>query len=170
MIAAALSLAKGVPWWAWAVVALLAWGGWQRHLARSAADTLHAAESAAAAAQIQAAEAARTETARRLTAQEEITHAATVRAQAHARAASDARAAADRVRIAAQSAAASAGAADPTSARDCQATTRAAHLLAELLGRAVDRAAVLADHADAARTAGQACERAYDSLTRDLTP
>lgn len=45
-----------------------------------------------------------------------------------------------------------------------------ARLLAELLGRAVDRAAVLADHADAARSAGQACERAYDSLAKDVTP
>jgi hypothetical protein len=37
-------------------------------------------------------------------------------------------------------------------------------VLAHVLERADQRARILAEHADAARTAGQACERAYDAL------
>lgn len=43
-------------------------------------------------------------------------------------------------------------------------------VLANVLGRADDRAGKLAEYADAARTAGQACERAYDSLTSPINP
>lgn len=163
-MSALLGLAKGVPIWAWALVAALAWGGWQRHLATSRADTLRKAEASAAAEQIQAAQAAASETARRLQAQEEVTRVAIAKAQSNARAAADARAAAERVRVAAQSLAASAASSDPAAPADCEAARSAGRLLADLLGRAVTRAAVLADHADAARTAGQACQAAYDSL------
>lgn len=38
-------------------------------------------------------------------------------------------------------------------------------MLADVLGRLDRRAGVLAEYADAARIAGQACERSYDSLT-----
>lgn len=161
---AILAMAKGVPIWAWALVAALAWGGWQRHLATSRADTLRHAEAQAAAEQIQAAQAAASETARRLQAQEEVSRAAQARAQANARAAADARAAAERVRVAAQSLAASAAAGDPAAPDQCEAARAAGRLLADLLGRAVTRAAVLADHADQARGAGQACEAAYQAL------
>jgi Flp pilus assembly protein TadB len=170
VIAALLGIARAVPWWLWAAAALLAWGGWQRHQATRAADTLRAAEAKAAAEQIKAAEAARLETERRWSAQKGIADAAHARSRVLARDAAGARADADRVRLAAQSLAASAAAGAAAAAVDCQATTGAARLLAELLGRAVDRAAVLADHADAARSAGQACERAYDSLAKDVTP
>jgi hypothetical protein len=39
------------------------------------------------------------------------------------------------------------------------------HLLADVLGRADQRAGELAAYADAARIAGLACERSYDALT-----
>lgn len=39
-------------------------------------------------------------------------------------------------------------------------------VLADVLSRADRRAGILAEYADAARIAGQACERAYDTLSR----
>jgi hypothetical protein len=52
---------------------------------------------------------------------------------------------------------AAAGASAPTGIPD--------HLPADLLGRIGLAAAELAEHADAARIAGRACERAYDAVT-----
>lgn len=46
-----------------------------------------------------------------------------------------------------------------------EATSDPIGVLAVVLSRADDRAGILAAYADAARTAGQACERAYDSLS-----
>ncbi len=43
-------------------------------------------------------------------------------------------------------------------------------LLADVLGRIDERAGALAEYADAARIAGQACERSYDALTGPVTP
>lgn len=43
--------------------------------------------------------------------------------------------------------------------------TDPAGVLADVLGRIDERAGILAGYADAARIAGQACERSYDSLT-----
>lgn len=43
-------------------------------------------------------------------------------------------------------------------------------VLADVLGRADRRAGILAEHADSARTAGHACERAYDALTARSGP
>lgn len=157
---ALLSLAKGIPIWAWALVAALAWGGWQRHLATSRADTLRQAEAAAAAEQIQAAQAAASETARRLQAQEEVSRVAIAKAQSNARAAADARAAAERVRVAAQSLAASAASSDPATADQCEANR-----LTDVLGRCVSRLVGVAEAADRAVAAGEACQRSYDALT-----
>ena len=47
MIAAALGLAKAIPWWAWAGAALVAWGSWQRMEARSATAKLESERAAA---------------------------------------------------------------------------------------------------------------------------
>lgn len=68
-----LAILKAVPAWVWVVVAVLAWGGWQRHRAISAAEArahaeqaaaVHAATAAAQAA-ARASEAALNESARR---------------------------------------------------------------------------------------------------------
>lgn len=48
MITAALSILRFVPVWVWAVVALLAWGGFQRHSATQATKAAAAASQAAA--------------------------------------------------------------------------------------------------------------------------
>ena len=47
MIAAALSLARAVPLWAWAGVALVAWGSWQRMEAKAAHAKLESERAAA---------------------------------------------------------------------------------------------------------------------------
>lgn len=52
MLLAAWSIARRIfaalPWWAWAAVALLAWGGWQRHTATVATRQAEQAKAGAA--------------------------------------------------------------------------------------------------------------------------
>jgi hypothetical protein len=60
--------------------------------------------------------------------------------------------------------------AHPTPLAAGEAASDPIGVLADVLGRADDRAGKLAEYADAARTAGQACERAYDSLTPPSKP
>ena len=57
------------------------------------------------------------------------------------------------------------GGRDPVPAQGSPPASGAGLLLADVLGRADARAGVLAAYADEARTAGLACERAYDALT-----
>jgi hypothetical protein len=54
---------------------------------------------------------------------------------------------------------------DPASAACCSAADDRARVLADLLGRASERADELAGAADSARIAGQLCTAAYDALT-----
>ncbi|MDN7489519.1 DUF2514 family protein [Burkholderia sp. AU45274] len=53
----------------------------------------------------------------------------------------------------------------PTATAGSPATGDALDLLADVLGRADERAGELAEYADRARIAGQQCERSYDALT-----
>lgn len=164
-LTAALAILRRVPLWLWAVVAVMAWGAWQRHDARTQTERRKAAEVQVATERAQAAEAAASESMRRVLAQQEVINAAEARTEALARAAAAARAMAGRVRSAAAALVASSAASSPAAAGSCEATEAVAGLYADLLGRAVERGAVLADLADRARAAGQACEAAYDSLT-----
>lgn len=81
--------------------------------------------------------------------------------------AAGARAAADGLRkqLAAYLAAGRAAGGDPAAAGNGQAAGDPLGVLADVLERADRRAGALADFADAARIAGQQCERAYDALT-----
>lgn len=80
-----------------------------------------------------------------------------------------ARAAGDGLRIRAAAAAASGHppACDPGAPPPGPPADDYAQLLADVLGRVGERAVELAAIADARGIAGQACERAYDSLTKD---
>lgn len=54
---------------------------------------------------------------------------------------------------------------DPASACSCASAEARAGVLADLLGRAAERAERLAGEADSARIAGQLCVSAYEALT-----
>ncbi|MGO4326720.1 DUF2514 family protein [Cupriavidus sp. 2TAF22] len=123
----------------------------------------------AARAQVKAVDDARIEEQRRTAAQTEIANAATKdleSARADAAAANDV---SSRVRqrvaelLAASRATGNSAAAGAGSAADYPLG-----VLADVLSRADQRAGILAGYADAARIAGQACERAYDSLRATL--
>lgn len=125
-------------------------------------------KAAAAMAAASAVTAARAEEQRRSAAIQEVADAAKTDA---ARARADARAADgrhDRLRDYAAALAAGCGAAagDPAAAAGSAPAAGAGLVLADLFERADDRAGQLARYADQARIAGQACERAYDALTR----
>lgn len=111
----------------------------------------------------QAAVAAQLESDRRWTANQETQRVATL---ARSRADSDARRAADfRLHDAAARYAAAAAADHPAPADAGPPAASHCAVLAELLGRVDDVAADLAQAADSARIAGEACQRAYDSLS-----
>ncbi|MBN3744595.1 DUF2514 family protein [Burkholderia sp. Se-20373] len=127
------------------------------------ADGGRAAAAAAQKAQLDAVTAARAEDQRRSAAQQEIANDANQQRTAALADAFAARAAAgslqqrvDQLVAAARHPAASAGSPAAGDALD---------LLADVLGRADQRAGDLAEYADRARIAGQQCERDYDALT-----
>lgn len=158
----ALSLLGRIPVLAWVLVAVLAWGGWQRWQVIRQADELRTV-----AAQVEAANAAArasTETARRATALQEIVDEQT-RKLDQARADAAAAAAAGQ-RLRAQLAAYRRAAGQDSAATAIRsATDTAASVLADVLGRCSERREELARYADAAREAGATCERAYGALT-----
>lgn len=120
----------------------------------------HADAALAAEAQARATEARRVEELGR------IEHDAAKRTAAVQADAGRARAAADLLRQHVARLAASGGSApgDPAAAPSGEAATGPGLVLAELFGRADDRAGELASWADAAHSAGLACERAYDAV------
>ncbi|RQT71928.1 DUF2514 family protein [Burkholderia cepacia] len=134
-------------------------GGYFKDHADGARVTVVAAQKA----QFDAVAAARAEEQRRTAAQQEIANDANQQRTAALADAFAARAAAgslqqrvDQLVAAARHPAASAGG---------PATGGALDLLANVLGRADQRAGDLAEYADRARIAGQQCERYYDALT-----
>lgn len=121
---------------------------------------------AAAVDQVKATDRARAEEQRRIAVQTEIANAAKQeadRARADARAA-DAVASQLRQRVAELVAASRSG--NPAAASGSEAAHDSIGMLADVLTRADRRAGILAEYADAARVAGEACERSYDALTR----
>jgi Flp pilus assembly protein TadB len=143
-----------------AAAAVLGWFAWHDHQVREQATASIRAEVAQAT--IKAQQEAATETARRVQAQSEIANDAHAQAE-HARADADAAAAArDRLRDRLAAVVASAG--HPSSATGSEAAGDPIGVLAVVLGRADERAGLLADLADKRGIAGAACERAYDAL------
>lgn len=165
LITPVLGILRGVPILVWVVVACLAWGGYQRHNARAQERAKNAVIQQVAAEEAKALRASIAESDRRAQAHQEIASAAQAKIADLERSHAAVRAVSTRVRTAAVAVAASAAASNSAPAGGCQASDAAAGVLAELLGRAADRAALLANLADRARSAGQACEAAYNALT-----
>ncbi len=165
--AVALGLLRRVPLIAWVVLALLAWGGVQQHLAGKRAAQLREREQAEAQARADTIRDALVETTRRAATVEGIANDARQQARRAAADRDAARAAADaalqRLRASAAVRAAG-GAADPAAAAGSAPAGAADVVPADVLGRCAARVLDLADAADAARRAGAACERAYDAL------
>lgn len=165
ILAPVMAIVRGIPIWAWALVACLAWGGYQRHNARAQERAKNAIIQQVAAEEAAALRASIAESERRAQAHQEIASAAQAKIADLERSHAAVRAVSTRVRTAAVAVAASAAASNSAPAGGCQASDAAAGMLAELLGRAADRAALLANLADRSRAAGQACEAAYNALT-----
>lgn len=112
----------------------------------------------------QAVEAGRAEERRRTAAQAGIANAAKQEAENARADARAARAAADGLRQQAAALAGRGGAGCSAAAGNGTPAFDAAGVLADVLGRIDERAGILAEYADAARIAGQACEQSYDAL------
>lgn len=156
-----LSFLRAIPWWAYVFAVLLAWGGWQRYKAQSAAKTFQQAQiEAAKATEAALAENIR-ETARRLAEQQKVAqHAETkfIRARADAGAAS---AAAARLRDQLNAIRATGSSSSDPAATGSGTTDRLANVLAEC----ADRYRAVAEVADRSIIAGKACEASYESLS-----
>ncbi len=167
---AALKLLGGIPLWAWALAALTAWGGFHRWRAIEARAAFDQAQTAAAAERAASAAESERETARRFKTVQEAADAATLQGRRDRAAAGAAAAAADRLRARLAAVEAGARPADPPASGGGATADPAVRMLSDVLGQCVDRVRLLADHADQSRTAGQACERAYDALTTKGSP
>ncbi len=166
----ALLIAKRIfgalPIWAWVLLAVLAWGGMQRHQAKALEREKAQAVQKAAQDEIEQVRADLEESKRR---NAEVTNAAI---QAQKQAAQSA-AAVDRLRateqrlrdkVAAIEAIASGN--NPGAPPGSQAAEEARGLLAKLYGSCRTRVIEVSRFADQAMTAAEACERSYDSLTK----
>lgn len=161
-----LGLLRAVPLSAWAIAAALAWGGWQHHRATAAGAELARVQQQTADLRERAMHGALIETTRRLTAQQEAANAAETLARRARADAAAAGAAAGQLRSYAAGLAARAGACDSPAATVSPAASAPGVVLADLLGRAADRAVDLAAEADRRGIAGGECAQHYDALTR----
>ncbi len=161
---AVMAILGRVPLWAWAVAALVAWGGWHRWQAIDARRDFEQAKTAAAAERAASAAEVAAETNRRLAAiQKEADHATTQALAARADA-DAARTAEQRLRARLAAVQARARTADSAVASGSAPAGQATDVLADVLGQCIGRVRSLAEYADAARIAGEACERSYYSL------
>lgn len=137
-------------------------GGWLVNGWRMS-STYNAEKAQAAEKHAEAVEQARAEERRRVLVVQEVADAAQTQLDQAQADAGRARDAAERLRQ--RVAQLVAAARNPTAPRPGQAADDPIGVLADVLGRADQRAGVLAEYADRARIAGHACERAYDALT-----
>lgn len=166
-------------WRLWGVLALLALLGFQQLRVSDAKADAAEARAALASDRQRYAEDARTagEAQRKIEADRQAENER-IRDEAReqvARAEGDARRAADaadglRREVARLLAARRAAGANPPAAAGSPTGSDPLDLLADLFGRADDRAGALALIADRARIAGSACERRYDALVNEVSP
>lgn len=145
------------------VVAAVGFGGGWLVNGWRLSSTYNAERAQAAQKHAEVVEQARAEERRRVLVVQEVADAAQtqlVQAQADAGRARDA---AERLRQ--RIAQLVAAARNPATPRPGQAADDPIGVLADVLGRADERAGFLAEYADRARIAGHACERAYDALS-----
>ncbi|MCA8014592.1 DUF2514 domain-containing protein [Burkholderia vietnamiensis] len=147
----------------WLVVIAATVGGIAGGYFKGHADGTRATVVAAQKAQLAAVAAARAEEQRRTAAQSEIAKDANQQRTAALADAFAARAAAGSLQQRVDQLVAAAR--HPAAAAGGPAAGDALDLLADVLGRADQRAGELAEYADRARIAGQQCERDYDALT-----
>ncbi|AOK00204.1 DUF2514 family protein [Burkholderia vietnamiensis] len=147
----------------WLVVIAATVGGIAGGYFKGHADGTRATVVAAQKALLAAVAAARAEEQRRTAAQSEIAKDANQQRTAALADAFAARAAAGSLQQRVDQLVAAAR--HPTAAAGGPAAGDALDLLADVLGRADERAGELAEYADRARIAGQQCERDYDALT-----
>jgi hypothetical protein len=153
---------RAVPLWAWALAAVLAWGGLQKASATRAAGKLATQQIQAERARGDALHGGLLEINRRLAAQQEAANAA----DEHLRRAVAAAAAADRAGAGLRDAAraAAARACGPAAAAVGASASPPADMLADVLGRLEEDGRAIAREADKRNTAGGECVGRYDAL------
>lgn len=163
-----IGLASKVPWWAWAMLILLLWGGCARRELKSVKKEFETAKVTAAAERVASETAAKVETERRERDKQEIVDGAKANA-AKVRAAQVERDRAGnvaeqlRARLAAVEASRCAG--DPAAGGGSEAAREAADLSAYVRRRIDEATDGVADFAEGAAGAGEACQRQYRSLS-----
>ena len=149
---------KCCNWWVWVIVIALAWGGWQKHRATSAADKHLKAVAEAAAERETKIVADAQETARRLQTQKGIADAAQQKAKALATDVANARTAEQRLLDKLAAIEAIGGGANTAPADGSPPAGQTAGVLADLLSRMGEAGERISRYADEVKISGQACE------------
>lgn len=160
-----LVLAKGIPIWAWALAAVLAWGAWHRYQAISERKAFQEAKNFAEKKHLESVIEAQQTTSKWIFHQKEATNAETIRRQAAERATASLNGELGKLRARLASEATGTPGDPKTPGSGSPATGRSS-LLADLLGECAERLITVATEADAYRSAGRTCEASYDALTK----
>lgn len=154
-----------VPAWAWVVAALLAWGAWNGHRAKTIKADFEQAKVAAVAANAASAAEATNETLRRERGQKEALDAKAQELEREAAARAAAVTAGRKLQLRLSALETQACGADPAAAPGGPAASTPADLRAYVQRRLDEAADGIAGYAGGAAAAGRACERSYDALT-----